>query len=134
MTTALVQDPNAPWDLIRWVERQAPYWRVRMEGGSRPMVEIPRKGEDSSSGRMKPLEANYFDLQRAIGELGYRHPDGARLRLIVEMRMESMSFERISAQLPGRNSRWTVRKALEDAYYWICHPEGGRFLPLEAWV
>lgn len=124
-------DPHAPWDLIRWVQRQAPYWKIRVESTSRSLVEIPRKGGDSSSGRLAPAQVNYLDLQRAVSEMGYQHPHGARLRLIVEMRMEGDSERVIAGRL--RVSRSLVRKSLDDAYYWLCHPEGGRFLPKDVW-
>lgn len=135
---------DGPWELIRWVARQAPYWAARVEGlgraggaegrGESPrcLITLPVRAGGGSS-ELSRLQVNYYDLKRAIGELGWRHPDGAKLQLIVEKRLESESLERIARAVPGRIGRKGVRAALDEAYYWICHPACGRFLSWEAW-
>ena len=126
-------DVNGPWDEIRRVMNRAPYLKVYVESAGRSLVEIARKGQDSSSGRMGPSRAEWLDLVSAIDALDRRHPDGMRLRMVVELRMEPLSLEGVAARMPGRNSRWTMRKALDEAWYWMCHPAGGRLLPAELW-
>ncbi len=126
-------DVNGPWTEIRRVMNRAPYLKVYVESAGRSLVEIARKSQDSSSGRMAPSRADWLDLVRAIDALDRRHPEGMRLRMAVELRMESLTLSEIAQRLPGRHSRWTVRKDLDAAWYWMCHPAGGRVLPDDAW-
>ncbi len=133
---------EAPWDRIRWVAHQAPYWAVRVEGlgragGADGRGEPPRclitLARASHGGELSQLQSRYFDLKRAIAELGQRHTEGAKLQLIVEMRLQGETLEAIAKALPGRLSSSGVRHALDRAYFWICHPAHGRFLSWEEW-
>lgn len=134
---------DAPWELIRWVARQAPYWVARIDGlgraggaegrGESPrcLITLPvRAGRNSELSR---LQVNYYDLKRAIAELGQHHPEGAKLQMIVEMRLQGETLEAIARALPGCLTASGVRHALDRAYFWICHPAHGRFFSWEAW-
>ena len=130
-------DNHAPWAEIRWVRNSAPYWRAAVMATGRSLVEIPSRGHDGSTGRLTPIEANYYSLIEALSRIvlppPVGHPRGALLRIVVERRMDSDTFEAIAKDLPGRAHRHTVSRYWNEAYYWLCHPDGGRVLSAEKW-
>lgn len=134
-------DPDAPWSLIHRIMRQAPEWAGRIDGLSGPkgkgepprcLIALPIRGGGRGS-VLTPLQADWHDFKRAAFELGWKHPDGARLQNIVDKHLEGKTQTQIGRELARKVGRRAVRDALNEAFYWICSPEHGRFLSWEAW-
>ena len=124
----MTRRPDGPWPLIRWVESSAPYWWAAVRRSGSSIVQVS-SAAGLPTASLTPTQQWYYSLQYGLGRIilppPVGHPKGARLRLVVERRLESNSLEAIARSLPGRPGRETVRGWLREAYYWLCDPAGG---------
>lgn len=133
LSTPLDMDPNAPWDEIRRWLNGAPYLAARASANVTQLLDAPGRSIRGGSSRLTRAQTEYLDLQRAISEMDRKHPDGVRLRMIVELWIEGHKPPAIGKRLPFRQGKHAVRAALDRAFYWMCHPHGGRLMSFEAW-
>jgi len=76
-------------------------------------------------GQTYPVSVRYYDLARAVGQL-WRHPDGVRLQVVVEMWMGSATTEQIGDSLAV--SQRQAERLLNAAFRWVCDADGGGFV------
>ena len=119
-----------PW----WVKVRdgAPHWRAKAEGlagcraGEPPRCVI-KMGVRGAGGREDPASVDFAQLAVALGELEWRHPDGVRLKMVLDLWIASATLEAIGAALARPATRETASRLLNKGFRWVCSGEGGGF-------
>ena len=132
-------------EIIRYIERSVAGQASHLDGlGGRG---APVGGSHNTyPGQLPDSLARYYDVQRALSLLetsAGRPPDAVTLALMVRDRLEGYSFSAIDRRMRQKRRRrlrggglWSkdgVRRNLDRAYTWLCHPAFGAVLTWEEW-
>jgi hypothetical protein len=100
-----------------------------------PPRSVIKMGSGKPSAKTYPIASDYWELAAAIGRLEKEHPDGARLKMVVDMWMgegdpegHSATLEDIGERLARPVSESTASRLLNAAFRYICAAEGGGFV------